>query len=42
MTNFNQLQVNQVCQALWGIAHAFEYVASAILASAIIRAAFNK
>lgn len=31
----NQLQINQICQALWG-------VASAITASAILRAMFNK
>jgi hypothetical protein len=38
----NQLQVNQICEALWGISHAFTYVAEAIVVSAIIRAFFNK
>jgi hypothetical protein len=40
--NFNQQQVSQVVQALWGIAHAFQYVAEAIFVGAIIRALCNK
>jgi hypothetical protein len=38
----NQAQVNQICQALWGIAHAFQYVASALVAAAVIRGFMNK
>ena len=40
--NLNQLQVDQIVTALWGIAHAFTYIAEAIITAAVIRAFFNK
>lgn len=36
-----QGQVNQICEALWGISHAFTYIATAILTGAVLRAFFN-
>ena len=40
--HLTQVQVDQLSGALWGIAHAFEYVASALIAAAVIRGFMNK
>ena len=40
--HIDQSQINQICQSLWAIAHALECIASAVVASAVIRAIFNK